>query len=69
MKELENVKKYKMLEIKARQESKLKEYIITDYYNATCGDSETVLISMCIWYSMDDICDKETVKLQLEYIR
>ena len=42
VKELENVKKYKMLEIKARQESKLKEYIITDYYNATCGDSETV---------------------------
>ncbi|KAA0789605.1 hypothetical protein EXW45_10025 [Bacillus wiedmannii] len=37
IKELENVKKYKMLEIKGRQKLKLKEYIITDYYNATCG--------------------------------
>ena len=33
------------------------------------GILKQFLISMCIWYSMDDICDKETVKLQLEYIR
>ncbi|CEY39152.1 Uncharacterised protein [Streptococcus pneumoniae] len=37
IKKLENVKKYKMLEIKARQKSKLKEYIMGEYYNATCG--------------------------------